>query len=61
MTESVRVMGVIDVSPESFYKGPVRIEEEIASPAISMEKKGADIIDIGTNSTSPFLASTINF
>ena len=37
----VRVMGVINVSPESFYKGSVRVTpEEVAKAAVEMESRG---------------------
>lgn len=55
------VMGVINVSPESFYKGSVRRkEEEIVSAARSMVEKGAKIIDVGAVSTAPYLEITIS-
>ncbi len=49
-----RVMGVINLSPESFYRGSVQQSvEEVVSTAIQMEKNGADMIDIGGTSTAP--------
>lgn len=57
----VRIMGVINVSPESFYKGSVRTTpNEIANLAKNMEEKGANIIDIGAKSTAPYLKTTIS-
>jgi len=57
----VRIMGVINVSPESFYKGSVRITpNEIASLAKKMEEEGADIIDVGAMSTAPYLKTMIS-
>jgi dihydropteroate synthase len=57
----VRVVGVINVSPESFYKGSVRTShEEIVNTALSMTKEGADIIDIGAMSTAPYLKTEIS-
>jgi dihydropteroate synthase len=56
----VRIMGVINVSPESFYKGSVRTSpNEIANLAKKMEEEGADIIDIGAMSTAPYLKTEI--
>ncbi|MGQ9718374.1 MAG: dihydropteroate synthase [Nitrososphaerales archaeon] len=56
----VRIMGVINVSPESFYKGSVRISpKEIADLSVRMEGEGADIIDIGAMSTAPYLKTAI--
>src|SRR6185503_4066747 len=53
-------MGIINVSPESFYKGSVKIGEvEIAAAAKQMEQAGAHIIDIGAMSTAPYLETVI--
>jgi len=58
--QPVRVVGVINVSPESFYKESVRVTEEtIASTALGMVGQGADIIDIGAMSTAPYLKTEI--
>jgi len=57
----VRIIGVINVSPESFYKGSVRTTpDEIASLAKKMKEEGADIIDIGAMSTAPYLKTEIS-
>ena len=57
----VRIVGVINVSPESFYKGSVKTSsEEIVASALSMVKEGADIIDIGAMSTAPYLKTEIS-
>jgi dihydropteroate synthase len=59
-TYPVRIVGVINVSPESFYKGSVRTSsEEIVNTAVGMVKEGADIIDIGAMSTAPYLETEI--
>ena len=50
----VRIMGVINLSPESFYKGA--IAETVEEFQIQFNKavsEGADIIDIGGASTAP--------
>lgn len=50
----VRVMGVINLSPESFYSGSVATNEEELKQLVSqLEEEGADIIDIGGASTAP--------
>lgn len=55
-----RIMGVINVSPESFYKESIKIRyDEIAETAAYMEKMGADIIDVGAMSTAPYLCNTL--
>ena len=56
----VTVMGIINVSPESFYKDSIRITtKEIAKAAIRMQHEGAHIIDIGAMSTAPYLENNI--
>jgi dihydropteroate synthase len=49
----VRVMGVINCSPESFFRGAYCSGKDIAERASEMIAHGADIIDIGARSTSP--------
>jgi dihydropteroate synthase len=57
----VRIVGVMNVSPESFYKGSVKTSsEEIVAWALSMVRAGADIIDIGAMSTAPYLKTEIS-
>jgi dihydropteroate synthase len=59
-TGPVRVMGIINVSPESFYKNSIKIGiQEISKTAIEMQESGADIIDIGAMSTAPYLETVI--
>ncbi|MFX0105735.1 MAG: dihydropteroate synthase [Candidatus Hodarchaeota archaeon] len=49
------IMGVINLSPESFYRGSVYEEpEKIRNAASNMIKNGAHIIDIGGRSTAPW-------
>ncbi len=55
-----RIMGVINVSPESFYKGSVRNDGEgLIETAVKMVEEGAAFIDIGTKSTAPYLKTQI--
>jgi dihydropteroate synthase len=57
---TVKVMGIINASPESFYKGSVKIgEQEIAATAKQMQEDGAHIIDIGGMSTAPYVQTTL--
>jgi len=57
----VRVMAVLNVSPESFYQGSVRADlERLAEAAWGMASAGADIIDIGAMSTAPYLKTQIS-
>lgn len=56
----IRVMGIINTSPESFYKKSVYTEpKEIAKIAKQMEEDGADFIDIGGMSTAPYLKTLV--
>ncbi len=58
---SVRVMAVLNVSPESFYQGSVQIQrEQIISIAQAMVNAGANIIDVGAMSTAPYLKTAIS-
>ncbi len=52
--EPVRVMSVINLSPESFYKGAVADSIESFQSMIDISsREGAEIIDIGGTSTAP--------
>jgi dihydropteroate synthase len=56
-----RIMGVINVSPESFYKKSVKTNvNEIGKRSKAMQETGADIIDVGAMSTAPYLNSLIS-
>lgn len=56
----VRLMGVINVSPESFYQGSVsQAEDSLRSKADQMAAEGADMLDIGAMSTAPYHATEI--
>lgn len=47
----VRLMGIINLSQESFYKSSVINADSILNKAYSMIDEGADILDIGARST----------
>lgn len=49
----VRVMGVINLSKESFYKGSVVGPDQVLEIAAEMVDEGADLIDVGARSTWP--------
>ena len=56
----VRIMGVINASPESFYRGSVRESGRgIREAARRMEEEGADVIDVGGMSTAPYLRTAV--
>jgi dihydropteroate synthase len=53
-------MGIINLSPESFYKKSVKSNsEEIQNAVLDMQCAGADIIDIGGMSTAPYLETYV--
>ncbi|NOJ27281.1 MAG: dihydropteroate synthase [Nitrososphaera sp.] len=57
----VRVMGIINASPESFYRGSIRTDtQDIASAAKEMQRAGAQIVDIGAMSTAPYLETMVS-
>lgn len=51
--QPVRLMGVINLSRESFYKGSVASSNEALATARRLQDEGADIIDLGAVSTAP--------
>ncbi len=55
-----KILGIINLSPESFYKKSVKLNpDEIQDTVLRMQQDGADIIDIGGMSTAPYLKTTI--
>ena len=57
----VRIMGIVNVSPESFFKRSVINKPiELANTVRKMEEEGADFIDIGGMSTAPYLNTIIS-
>jgi len=49
-----RVMGIINVTPDSFYTGSrLNSESDIIARAVKMAEEGADIIDVGGYSSRP--------
>jgi dihydropteroate synthase len=52
--EIPKVMGIINITPDSFYKGSRYItDEEILGTATRMLEDGADILDVGGYSSRP--------
>lgn len=49
----VRLMGIINCSPESFYRGSYTPTGMIYERALAMREEGADMIDLGARSTAP--------
>ena len=51
--EPVRLMGVVNCSPESFFSGSYTSPDGVRQRALDLMAKGAEIIDIGGRSTAP--------
>ncbi len=56
----VRIMGILNASPESFYKKSIYTGKTLRDAAKSMENQGADFVDIGGMSTAPYLSSIVS-
>ncbi|MFQ5497196.1 MAG: dihydropteroate synthase [Nitrosopumilus sp.] len=57
----VRIMGILNTSPESFYKKSVHTSNtDIKNSIKQMENDGADFIDVGGMSTAPYLSTIIS-
>ena len=57
----VRIMGILNTSPESFYKKSINTtRSKIKNAVIQMENDGADFIDVGGMSTAPYLSTMIS-
>ena len=57
----VRIMGILNTSPESFYKKSISTSRQRIVDAIHvMEDDGADFIDIGGMSTAPYLSTMVS-
>ena len=57
----VRIMGILNTSPESFYKKSINTSRtKIKNAVIQMENDGADFIDVGGMSTAPYLSTMIS-
>jgi dihydropteroate synthase len=54
IVDKPKVMGILNVTPDSFYKGSrVQQQDEALAKASAMIESGADILDIGGQSTRP--------
>jgi len=57
----VRIMGILNTSPESFYKNSISItKQRIVDVVNKMEEEGADFIDVGGMSTAPYLSTMVS-
>ena len=52
--EIPKVMGILNITPDSFYKGSrYNTDEDILKAAVRMIEEGADILDVGGYSSRP--------
>jgi dihydropteroate synthase len=57
----VAVMGVLNVSPESFHRTSIHATGEgLVAAALAMVEAGAALIDVGARSTAPYLPTAIS-
>jgi len=57
----VRIMGILNASPESFYKKSISTtRQRIVNAVHKMEDEGADFIDVGGMSTAPYLSTMVS-
>jgi len=57
----ITIMGILNISPESFYKNSVKTtKSQISKSLLEMEENGADIIDIGGMSSAPYLKTIVS-
>jgi len=57
----VRIMGILNTSPESFYKKSVNTSKTLIKNTVKqMENEGADFIDVGGMSTAPYLSTVVS-
>ena len=57
----VRIMGILNTSPESFYKKSIQTSKQnISNTVKKMELDGADFIDVGGMSTAPYLSTLVS-
>jgi len=57
----VRIMGILNTSPESFFKKSVNTSKiSIKNTVKQMEDEGADFIDVGGMSTAPYLSTLVS-
>jgi dihydropteroate synthase len=57
----ITIMGILNISPESFYKKSIKsTKSEISKYVLDMEENGVNIIDIGGMSTAPYLKTIVS-
>lgn len=58
--ESPKIMGILNITPDSFYENSRVKIESVLQKASQMLADGADFIDIGGASTNPFVANPVS-
>ena len=57
----ITIMGILNISPESFYKNSIKsTKSQIIKHVTLLEENGANIIDIGGMSTTPYLKTIVS-
>lgn len=57
----VRIMGILNTSPESFYKKSIKTSKTMIKDTVKkIEDDGADFIDVGGMSTAPYLSTIVS-
>lgn len=56
----VRIMGIVNTSPESFFKKSIKHGKHISDAVQQMEQDGANFIDVGGMSTAPYLSTLVS-
>lgn len=57
----VRIMGILNASPESFYKKSIKTSKAMIKDTVKkIEDDGADFIDVGGMSTAPYLSTVVS-
>jgi len=57
----VRIMGILNTSPKSFYKKSIHtMKTDVKNSVKQMEHDGANFIDIGGMSTAPYLSTVVS-
>ncbi len=57
----IRIMGILNTSPESYYKKSIKTtKQQITNTIKQMEIDGADFIDVGGMSTAPYLTTSVS-
>ena len=57
----ITIMGILNISPESFYKNSIKLtKSQISKAVLQMEENGTNILDIGGMSTAPYLKTIVS-